>query len=171
MGVQSFSASIPEFTKLLRSEIQDFIIITEMLGARHIVGSKTLFREFTSQVTDRYYYDPGGDNRYHEGYLRGMMGEIRGLLLRRLPGDSVHPKRDALRIIKGLLSAQKTVFGIKEVNAWRIIEELMIRDPDNRQVYTDLEDALSFIEVFRFLYQLLEVQEEEILLKEAGSRA
>ncbi|MBU1676156.1 hypothetical protein KKA85_10295 [bacterium] len=171
VGEQSFSASIPEYMNLLHSEIQDFIIITEMLGARLIIGSKDLFREFTSRVTDRYYYDPAGDNRYHEGYLRGMMGEIRALLLRRLPSDSVHPKRDALRIIKGVIAAQKTVLGIKEVNAWRILEELMARDPDNLQTYTDLEDALSFIEVFRFLYQLLEVQEEEILLKEAGSRA
>jgi hypothetical protein len=100
-----------------------------------------------------------------------MMGEARALLLRKLPNDSVHPKRDALRIIKGLLAAQKTVFGIKEVNAWRILEELMARDAGNLQTYTDLEDALSFIEVFRFLYQLLEVQEEKILLKEDGSRA
>ncbi len=171
VGEQSFSASIGEYTQLLRGEIQDFIIITEMLGARPIVGSKDLFEEFTTQVTDPYYYDREGDNRHHEGYLRGMMGEIRALLLRKLPSDSVHPKRDALRSIKGLLAAKKTVFGIKEVNAWRILEELMARDHGNLQTYTDLEDALSFIEVFRFLYQLLEVQEEKILLKEEGSRA
>jgi len=171
VGEQSFSASIDEFTRLLQGEIQDFIIITEMLGARPIIGSRDLFRKFTGQVTDRYFYDREGDNQHHEGYLRGMMGEVRALLLRKLPSDSVHPKRDALRIIKGLLAAQKTVFGIKEVNAWRILEELMARDHGNLQTYTDLEDALSFIEVFRFLYQLLEVQEEKILLKEAGSRA
>jgi len=171
VGVQSFSASIAEYVALLESEIQDFIIINEMLGARPILGSRKLFEEFTAEVTDRYYYDPEGDNRYHEGYLRGMMGEIRALLLRKLPRDSVHPKSDALRIIKGMLAAKKTVFGIKEVNAWRILEELMARDPENMQNYADLEDALSFIEVFRFLYQMLEVQEEDILLKEAGSRA
>jgi hypothetical protein len=171
VGEKSFTASIPEYTTLLKREIQDFIIITEMLGARPIVGSEALFTEFTTQVTDRYYYVHDGENRFHEGYLRGMMGEIRSLLLRQLPSDSVHPKRDALRIIKGLLAAKKTVFGIRQVNAWRILEDLMARDPGNLQVYTDLEDALSFIEVFRFLYQLLEVQEEKVLLKEAGSRA
>ncbi|MBC8426204.1 hypothetical protein H8E07_18980 [bacterium] len=171
VGEQSFSASIPEYVALLEGEIQDFIIINEMLGARLIVGSRDLFESFTAAVTDRYYYDPEGDNRYHEGFLRGMMGEVRALLLRKLPRDSVHPKTDALRIIKGLLAAKKTVLGIKEVNAWRILEELMARDQGNMELYSDLEDALSFIEVFRFLYQLLEVQEEEILLKEAGSRA
>ena len=171
VGTQSFSASIPEYRALLDGEIRDFIIITELLGARPIIGDRDLFHTFTTRVTDRYYYDPDADNRYHEGYLRGMMGEVRDLLLRTLPQDSVHPKRDALRIIKGLLSARKTVLGIKEVNAWRILEELMARDPEFMQTYVELEDALSFIEVFRFLYQLLEVQEEKILLQEDGSLA
>jgi len=131
VGVQSFSASVPEYVALLESEIQDFIIINEMLGARPIVGSQDLFASFTAEVTDRYYYDPEGDNRYHEGFLRGMMGEVRALLLRKLPRDSVHPKTDGLRIIKGMLAAKKTVLGIKEVNAWRILEELMARDQRN----------------------------------------
>lgn len=170
VGSQSFSASIPEFAELLDGQIRDFIIISELLGARRILGSDALFHAFTAQVTDRYYYAPGGDNRYHEGYLRGMMGEIDTLLMRRLPRDSVHPKRDALRIIKGLLSARKTVHGIREVNAWRILEELMARDQANMPSYARLEDALSFIEVFRFLYQLVEVQEEKIPLEEEGSR-
>ncbi len=170
-GTQSFSASIPEYSELLDGQIRDFIIISELLGARPILGSDELFSEFTTRVTDRYFFDPGGDNRYHEGYLRGMMGEIDTLLLRRLPTDSVHPKRDALRIIKGLLSARKTVHGIHEVNAWRILEELMARDEANLPAYARLEDALSFIEVFRFLYQLLEVQEEKIMLGDEGSRA
>ncbi|MFH1843240.1 MAG: hypothetical protein ABIF77_08520 [bacterium] len=171
VGEQSFSASIAEYVKLLDGEIQDFIIITEMLGASPILGSKDLFGEFTSRVTDRYYYNLLGNNRFHEGYLRGMMGEIRALLLRKLANDSVNPKRDALRIIKGAIAAQKTVLGIKEVNAWRILDELKAKDHGNMFTYNKLEDALSFIEVFRFLYQLLEVQEEAILLKEAGSRA
>jgi len=171
VGERSFSASVDEYGALLDGAIRDFIIITELLGARPIIGNRSLFADFTSRVTDRYYYDPGQDNRYHEGYLRGMMGEINDLLLRKMPDDSVHPKRDALRIIKGLLSARKTVLGIKEVNAWRILEELMARDPEHMQIYGELEDALSFIEVFRFLYQLLEVQEEKILLQEKGSRA
>ena len=171
VGTQRFSASIAEFSELLDGRIRNFIIITELLGARRIMGSEELFRDFTTQITDRYYFDPGGDNRHHEGYLRGMMGEIDTLLLRRLPRDSVHPKRDALRIIKGLLSARKTVHGIREVNAWRILEELMVRDQENLPAYARLEDALSFIEVFRFLYQLLEVQEEKIHLGEDDSRA
>lgn len=171
VGEQGFAASIDEYRELLDSEIQDFIIISEMLGARRILGNQELFERFTHDVTDRYYYRPGEDNRYHEGYLRGMLGEIRSLLLGRLRRHSIEPKRDALRIIKGLIYVQKTVFGIREVNAWDVLHQLVSRYPRHWQVYEKLEEALSFIEVFRFLYQLLEVQEEEILLEEEGSRA
>ncbi len=171
VGEQSFSASIPEYCQLLDREIQDFIIISEMLGARPILGSRELFASFCREVTDRYYFHPQGDNRYHEGYLRGMLGEVRTLLLWELKSDRVNPKQDALRIIKGILYAEKTVLGVKEVNAWDVLRRLVARDPGHRQLYEVLDRALSFIEVFRFLYQLLEVQEEEVFLAEEGSRA
>jgi len=171
VGEQSFSASIEEFTRLLDREIQDFIIITEMLGAQPILGSRQLFARFAREVTNRYFYQPDQDNRFHEGYLRGMMGEVRSLQLRNLSKDRINPKRDALRIIKGIICAQKTVHGIKAVNAWDILHELQALDAEHLEEYEELEDALSFVEVFRFLYQLVEVQEEEILLQEAGSRA
>ena len=44
-------------------------------------------------------------------------------------------------------------------------------DENARRQIDQLERALSFVEVFRFLYQLLEVQEEEILLADEGSRS
>jgi len=171
VGDQSFSASIDEYCELLDREIQDFIIITEMLGARPILGSRELYARFTSRVTDRYYLSPGGDNRYHEGYLRGMLGEVRTLLLWELKNDRINPKQEALRVIKGILYAQKTTLGVKETNAWDVLRRLAARDPEHRARYEVLDHALSFIEVFRFLYQLLEVQEEEIFLAEEGSRA
>jgi hypothetical protein len=171
VGDQSFSASIAEYRTLLDREIQDFVIITEMIGARFILGSRELFARFTREVTDRYSFHPRGDNRYHEGYLRGMLGEVRTLLLWELKNDRVNPKQDALRIIKGILYAQKTVLGISEVNAWDVLRRLAARDPGHRHVYEVLDRALSFIEVFRFLYQLVEVQEEEIFLADEGSRA
>ncbi|MCP4591862.1 MAG: hypothetical protein GY842_14090, partial [bacterium] len=171
VGEKGFAASIDEYVRLLSRGIQDFIIISEMLGASPILGSDALYSRFTREVTDRYFFDRFADNRFHEGYLRGIMGEVRSLLLRKLSSDSINPKRDALRIIKGLISALKTVHGIDELNAWHILDELRTKDPAHGEIYDELEDALSFVEAFRFLYQILEVEEEEILLAEEGSRA
>lgn len=171
VGEQSFSASIAEYQQLLDREIQDFIIISEMLNAKPILGSHDLFNVFTKEVTDRYFYRPGGDNRFHEGYLRGMLGEVRALMMWEIRKGSIDPKSDALRIIKGIVSARKTVFGLEDVNAWEVLRQLMELDSRYLDVYEELEKSLSFIEAFRFLYQMLEVQEEEIPLDEEGSHA
>jgi len=171
VGEQSYSASIAEYRELLDREIQDFIIISEMLNAQPILGSSELFNTFTREVTDRYFYRPGGDNRYHEGYLRGMLGEVRALMMWEIRKGSIDPKSDALRIIKGIVAARKTVFGLEDVSAWEVLRQLMELDSRYLDVYEELEKSLSFLEAFRFLYQMLEVQEEEIPLEEEGSHA
>lgn len=171
VGEQSYSASIAEYRELLDREIQDFIIISEMLNAQPILGSRELFNTFTREVTDRYFYRPGGDNRFHEGYLRGMLGEVRSLMMWEIRKGSIDPKSDALRIIKGIVAARKTVFGLEDVSAWEVLRQLMELDSRYLDVYEELEKSLSFLEAFRFLYQMLEVQEEEIPLEEEGSHA
>lgn len=162
IGTKSYSASISEYNQLLQAEIHDFIVISEMLGAALIMGSRRLFKEFQKVITHRFYYQPDQTNKFHEGYLRGILGEIRSLLGKRVQAEFVHPKDDALRIIKALAYAGKSICGIPQVNAWEILEMLSICQPARRSHYRHLEQALSFFEVFRFLYQLYVVQEEEI---------
>lgn len=169
VGTRTYSATIQEYEALLDRQIHDFVIITEMLGAARILGSRRLFETFRREVTDRYYHR-FGENIYHEGYLRGIVGEIRALLAHPVRTESIHPKDDGLRMIKGLISAMKAIFGVQRVNAWEILDELKERDPDNRPTYETLEESLSFLEIFRHLYQLLVVQEEDIPLREANTQ-
>ena len=164
VGTQSYSASIAEYNDLLKKEIQDFVIITEMLGAAPIIGSNHLFRKFRREVTQRYYYQRNGDNRFHEGYLRGLLGEVRSLLIRKMKTNSINPKDDGLRMLKGLLFAGKSIFNIRKVNAWDILKQLGERDPDHKEIFQTLDKSLTFLEMFRFLYQLFVVQEDEIYL-------
>ncbi|MFQ6093739.1 MAG: hypothetical protein ACE5OR_13880 [bacterium] len=164
VGSQRYSASISEYNDLLKREIQDFVIITEMLGAAQIIGSRALFRRFRQEITQRYYYQRGGDNRFHEGYLRGLLGEVRSLLIRRMKTNSINPKDDGLRMLKGVIFVGKSVFNIRKVNAWDILKELSERDPAHKEIFHTLDRSLTFLEIFRFLYQLLVVQEDEIYL-------
>ena len=164
VGAPGYSASIAEYNHLLDKEIQDFIIISEMLGAARILGSEELFGQFQQGVTSRYYYQPGGNNKYHEGYLRGILGEVRSLHLRKMKEDSINPKDDGLRLIKGLISVGKVIFGVKKVNNWEILEALTQKNPARAWVYQNLDRALTFLEIFRYLYQLFVAQEEEIFL-------
>jgi hypothetical protein len=166
---EGYSASIPEYEAILDKEIRDFVIISEMLGAAHIVGSRSLLKKFKEDITERYFYHRGGDNRYHEGYLRGILGEVISLLAKPLSSYRIHPKDDGLRIIKGIISAKKTIFGVREVNAWDIIEQLRRKD-SLRPEYEELEGALTFLEIFRYLYQLFVVQEEDVPLDDEHTR-
>jgi hypothetical protein len=135
-----------------------------MLNGALIFGDETIFREFRTQVVSRYYHRPGKDPKWHVGYLRGILGEVRSLIGRPLGRECIHPKDDGLRMLKGILSALKTTHGVEEVNAWRIIDGLQMKTPWNRELYARLSKALSFLEVFRYVYQLVVAQEEEIFL-------
>lgn len=164
----SFSASIQEYCDLLDKEIHDFVIITEMLGAARVIGSRRLFSDFRRQVTMRYYNNPAEPDKvkFHEGYLRGIVGEVRSLYFRDFSADYISPKGDGLRMIKAGLYAAKTIFHLRQVNAWLILDALKQRDRRRHRQYESLEEPLTFLETFRYLYQLLIGQEEDISLNQ-----
>lgn len=169
VGSHSLAATIEEYEEILEKNIYDFVIITEMLGAANILGSYTLFDEFRQRVTNRFFYSLAAkENRYHEGYLRGILGEVNSLLTGIRPESMINPKDEGLRPIKSLLTALKLVYGVDKVNAWDIIDGLKAKNPERLQQYNDLEKALSFLELFRHLYQIMVVQEEDINLGEPG---
>jgi len=169
VGTRAYSASILEYRQLLDREIHDFIIITEMLGAAPILGSEGLFDQFKREITWRYHYAPHQDNRYHEAYLRGILGEVRSLLLRHMDPRSIHLKDDGLRMLKSMIYVQKTIFRVDRVNAWDILRALRARDPSRKEVYDEIDRALTFLEIFRHLYNLFVVQEEEVFLNDPGT--
>ena len=172
VGENSFTATISQYEEILDKGAYDFIIVTEMLGAAVILGNYPLYDQFRNRVTNRFYYDPRRkDSHYHEGYLRGILGEVNSLLTRLKLTEAINPKDDALRPMKSLLSAIKLVYGIDEVNAFNIIDRLKDNDPQRRPQYDDLERTLSFFEVFRHLYQIMVAQDEDISPREPGVEA
>jgi hypothetical protein len=166
VGKQGYSASIQEYHELLDPEIQDFVILSEMLNAVPILGRLQLFREFKREILDRYYYHRDRDNKYHEGCLRGLLGEIRDLMLKEVPDHVLNPKRDALRMLKAVIFAMKTYRGIHRNTTLEVLDVLIKTDRANREDYLKIHQAHTFFETFRFLYQLLVVQDEDIYLEE-----
>ncbi len=169
VGENSFTATIEQYEEMLDGGTYDFVIVTEMLGAATILGSYDLYEQFRKRVTSRFYHNPRQkENRFHEGYLRGILGEVNSLLTRMKPPDTINPKDDILRPVKALLSALKLVYGIDRVNAWQIIEELREKNSLRKAQYDSLERTLSFFELFRHLYQIMVAQDEDICLAEPG---
>jgi hypothetical protein len=169
VGENSLTATIEQYEETLDKGAYDFVMATEMLGAAAILGSYPLHDEFKARVSNRFYHDAWQkENHFHEGYLRGILSEVRSLLNRMKPPESINPKDDALRPIKSLLSAIKLVHGVHRSNAWNVIDELKEKNAVRLAQYTDLEQALSFFELFRHLYQIIVAQDEDIDLGEPG---
>lgn len=165
---QHYSATVAEYRQLLDQEGQDFILINEVIGAALILGSEPLLERFKNEVTWRYHFASDRNNKYHEAYLRGILGEVRSLLAREERQEIIHLKDDALRMLKAIIYVEKARFRIDKVNPWDILSALQLQNPSRREVYAAVEEALNFLEIFRHLYQLFVVQEEELKLGEIG---
>jgi hypothetical protein len=166
VGKEPYSSTIQEYDELLSKKIQDVVIISELLNARLITGSAKFFSKFKKRILSRYYYHPNENNLYHEGYLRGILGELRAMLLNQPQTDSVAPKYDSIRILKSFLYAKKAILNIKEVNAWEILDRLKHKEPNLKADYDLLNKAISFLELFKFMLQLFVIQEERFRIDE-----
>jgi len=166
IGEHLYSSTISEYVSHLEPEIRDMVIISELIGSRFILGGEALFWEFHDQVTSRYYYDPEWDIRYHEGFLRGILGEARAQFLTPLASDTISPKEDGLRIIKAVLAAKKVIYGLEEVNAWDIIGALRRKEPHHASFYETISRITSFLEILKFQLQMYVAQEDAFRLEE-----
>jgi len=166
---QYYTTTISQYKDLLTKQIQDIVIISELLNAKLILGDKKLFRKFQKEVIFKYFYHKRRDIRYHEGFLRGILGEARALLIKPLNTEAISPKDDGVRILKSIIHAKKAIFRIEDVNAWDIIEKLRESEPSYASQYELLFKAASFLEAFKFLLQLFVVQEDTFRLGEIDS--
>ncbi|MBF0105313.1 MAG: hypothetical protein HQM16_08305 [Deltaproteobacteria bacterium] len=164
VGKQRYTKTVSECTQIIGAKVQDIVVVSELLNAKMIFGNESLFGEFQNRVVERYFYQAHQDNRYHEFFLRGILGEARAMLLSPPQSDAVSPKHDVLRILKSVLMAKKTATGIHETSAWDMMTALKSKEPHHHAEYTYLYNALSFLEIFKFLLQMCVIQEDTFRL-------
>ncbi|MFH1530493.1 MAG: hypothetical protein ABIK09_07150 [Pseudomonadota bacterium] len=162
LGLNGYSATLQEYQSRVSKGAQDYVMTSELLSAQLLTGSRDLFQRFQNDVVGRYYERTGLGLRYHEGYLRGLLGDMQALLVRDVHRDRLHFKEDALRLSKGLLYAGKVIHEIRVADPFEICEALRKKVPRRAEEYSILESAMMMIEIFRHLYQLHSVQEEVV---------
>jgi len=161
-GSKWFSACIDVYEELMDVERKNLVIITQLFGAVPIVGSISLFEEFQERVVRRYTYRVGRDNRYYEGFMRGVVEEIRSLVAHQTRPGEIVPKVDGLRLGKILIAARRANLGIVGGHFWKVFKILQKMDPLMQEEYATLEESLVFLELLRFLLHLIFVQEEGV---------
>ncbi|MBN2364012.1 hypothetical protein JXL83_07760 [candidate division WOR-3 bacterium] len=159
-----YSATVAEFIGFAVQNVSNFVFITEIIGAKRIYGPHNLMEEFEEEVFQLFYPEYSPDVRYHEAYLRMILGEIRIYLNRKIESEYINPKNDALRMIKALITVQKTRYGIYKKNPWAVLDKLKYFDSKNWDIYKAIGESLAFVETLRFLFMLYGTQEELIQL-------
>ncbi|MFH1278060.1 MAG: hypothetical protein ABIK65_06755 [Candidatus Eisenbacteria bacterium] len=166
VGAEGYTVSIDEYRRRLDMRILDFVSVTEILSVYPIAGSVELFEQFKRKIHNRYYYRRRKTIREHEGYLRGLVGEIESLLLWPHDPERVNPKEDLLRMVIGIMSAYRCIHRIQEADTWGAFEQLSRRLKHHRVDFSSLQRSHTFVETFRHLYQQFSAQEEEIDLSD-----
>ncbi|MBP7146910.1 MAG: hypothetical protein KBD01_05140 [Acidobacteria bacterium] len=164
VGAQGVATSPGELARALHEGPLDFVVVSELLRAEPLAGTPLLHRRLRQEVISRFYFRPGQDNSRHEYYLRGVLGEIRSLLLRPLPATSINPKEDALRLILGLVLSFKTTDGLASARSEVLLRRIGQLRPALRPTVARLASSHVFLETFHHLAHLLIAQEDEVEL-------
>jgi len=166
VGLSGYTSTVEEYARMLKDDITNFVMISELLSGEPMVGSWNLFSGFRKGVIDRFYGRQPRWWRFRQGFLRGLLGELHSLL-----GTDVNPARidfklDALRLAKGIGLAAKVIHDIQEPQPMPVLLELGSSRGKRAADYRILGENLMFIEVFRLLYHMFGVQEETLELEE-----
>lgn len=156
----SYLTTIEDVRSYLRRGVHNFVLISELLLTESLLGDEELVQRLESTIIDRFYFDYG-NFRLHEGYLRGMVGEVESLLRPNLASSTwLSPKNHGLRLIHSMMNMLKTIHGVHLHGSRDTLEMLIVRDPESASIYRNLQNILSFVEMFYYVYQLLVSTEE-----------
>jgi hypothetical protein len=165
MGISAYSNTIGEYARRLQKDMTDFVMISELLSAEPLVGSWNVFTRFRRRVMDRFIGRRRPWRRYHEAFLRGLLGEMHALIVHDVSRDRIDFKNDSLRLAKGMALAGKAVHNLRDVDPVEVLDSLAEHVPALGDDIGTLRDSLLFVETCRLLYQMLEVQEEIVELR------
>jgi hypothetical protein len=150
----SFLITLKDFKNYLDRGINNFVLVTELLVTEFLFGDSNLLRRLESEIIDKFYYEKG-NRRLHEGYIRGMMGEIQELLRFDSSSTWISPKNQGLRLIHSLMNVMKTIHGFYEHGYREAIDNLQQKDIQNADRYRRLHRIFDDIEMFFYVYQLV----------------
>ncbi len=162
--------SVDELEAGLGGERLDIPAVTEILRAEPIAGERSLLEPLRARVVAPFLYRAEGDNARHEFFLRGLLGEIRSLLLRPPPVGTVNPKEDALRLILGLVLALAAADGVTAPGTRALLRQVRARRPGSRPLFAQLERSLVFLETFHQLAHLLIAEDEDVEVEGDAAR-
>jgi len=165
LGADTYYATVERYQNWIDRGVRNYVVVSELLNARFICGSRELFQRFRDDVGGRFYYRLGREAE-HYAYVRGILTEVRALFRQEEEAFSIDFKRDAIRAIRALVSVESTRYNVNAPTVWQALAALKVGAERLHDVYEGLEEVLAFFEFFRYLYQLFVVQQEHVALSD-----
>lgn len=150
----SYLTTAADFQRFLEKDVSNYILISELMASEFLYGDTRTMQSIKEKVINKFYFDR--NERYlHEAYLRGLMAEVQGRIQQSVDSRWTSPKNDALRLIHNSVSLLKSIYGIHEHGSRDTLDTMIVRDPENKNLYLKLQNTLNFCEMFLHVYQLL----------------
>ena len=168
MRIHGLAAPIDDYLSTLRGSLTNFVMISELLSGEPLTGDRDLFLTYQQEIVDRFYGRKRRWRKFHEGFLRGLLGELHSMLVTPVRPDRMEFKLDALRLAKGMALAGKTIHGIEDAQPLPVLDRLRSMSNAQADDYAALQENLVFVEALRLVYHMLGVQEESLNLDADG---
>lgn len=162
----SYLTTLSDVKGYLDRSVSNFVVISELLLTELLIGDGELKSRINAEIIDSFYLDIG-QRRFHEGYLRGMLGEVKENLTADIFSSYITPKTHGLRLIHSLVNMLKTMYGIREHGSRDTLDILITKDSALAPMFRQLKDIFNFIEMFFYVYQLIVSVEEELDMSDA----
>ncbi len=157
----TYLTTLDDVKKYLDRSVSNFVVISELLLTELLTGDQVLKSRINAEIIDSFYLDVGL-RRFHEGYLRGMLGEVNENLDADIFSLSITPKTHGLRLIHSLVNMLKTIYGIRAHGSRDSLDILIAKDPALAPMFFQLKGIFNFIEMFFYVYQLIVSVDEEL---------
>ena len=152
---------IEEYEEIIEDPFSNVVVVMQLLGAQFLCGSPLLAQRFTDRITTRFFAQIG-DPLLHEGFLRTAAQELTHFLKSESGSESFAPKREIYIPSRLIIASLRVIHGVHTPYPPEALDNLVRRNPNQRDVYLTLKRTFVQNEVLRALVFLYVIKSDEI---------
>ncbi|MEE2901554.1 MAG: hypothetical protein VYC39_04460 [Myxococcota bacterium] len=152
---------IEEYEEIIEDPFSNVVVVMQLLGAQFLCGSPLLAQRFTDRITTRFFAQIG-DPLLHEGFLRTAAQELTHFLKKESGSENFAPKQEIYIPSRLIIASLRVIHGIHTPYPPEALDNLVRRNPNQRDVYLTLKRTFVQNEVLRSLVFLYVIKSDEI---------
>lgn len=152
---------IEEYEEIIEDPFSNVVVVMQLLGAQFLCGSPLLAQRFTDRITTRFFAQIG-EPLLHEGFLRTTVQELTHFLKAERATENFAPKREIYIPSRLIIASMRVIHGVHTPYPPEALDNLVRRNPNQRDLYLTLKRTFVQNEVLRALVFLYVIKSDEI---------